>query len=106
MAELSTRVKRNIRNKEAHFRTWRSYTMEKTRKQYKLKHIKSKTRIRKDKSDFEKELSKQVKTNSRNISQKHHKQKACQRAFRAGRWSQHSRSTCRRHSYSKRITSL
>lgn len=51
----------------------------------KLRHVKSKTRVRKDKYDFEKELSKVVKTNNKNLFLKHHKQKASQRALRAGR---------------------
>lgn len=64
---------------------WRSHTMRKTRKQNKLKHIKSKTRVRKERSDFEKELSKGLKTNNKNLSQNHRKQKGCQSAFRADR---------------------
>lgn len=51
----------------------------------KLRHVKSKTRVWKDKCDFEKELSKAVKTNNKNLFLKHHKQKASQRALRAGR---------------------
>lgn len=50
--------------------------MEKTRKEVKLKRVKSKTRVRKDKSDFEKEFSKGVKPNNQNLFQKHHKQEA------------------------------
>lgn len=47
-------------------------------KRVKLKHVKSKTRVRKDKSDFEKDFSKGVKTNNQNLFQKHHKQEAWQ----------------------------
>lgn len=45
-------------------------------KTVKLKHVKGKTRVRKDKSDFEKDFSKGVKTNNQNLFQKHHKQEA------------------------------
>lgn len=51
----------------------------------KLRHVKSKIRVRKNKCDFEKELSKVVKCNNRNLFGKHYKQEACQKAFRVDR---------------------
>lgn len=47
----------------------------------KLRHVKSKTRVRKDKCDFEKEFPKVVKSNNKNLFLTHHKQKACQESL-------------------------
>lgn len=41
-------------------------------KRVKSKHVKSKTRVRKDKSGFEKEHFNRIKTNNKNLFQNHH----------------------------------